>query len=678
MQEVDLDKTDELPVLDMVKLSAAEADPALLARLDPNATTADTDRHARVDLPSLIDSVQQAEARIAQQSAHQEVLDRELKTAREKIEESTRDILRLTGEAQALRSTLEAREESLAQALRTVGDRDHAVAELRRDLAGIQAKLAEARTAAEQAEQEFAATQGRLTKEHAANRAQLGDELAATRDRLQADLAATRSRLEGELSSTREKLGAELQSARGQIESGRSELAASQRNLSELSARLADGENSLASAQREAEMYRKRSTEFLENLRSNEFRRSNQEDIFRELDARLASAQGEAANAVSQAERLEQQLRSSQADADARSRRNAELESTLAKSAQTLEQQASTLTAADRTRQELDARLRDLEAQITRNGRERTQFVTDLAARDRSLQEERETKSQLQVQLQSLEAAQAEHLARLAELDRRLGDAQQQKRLDDEALQRQAGALESSRADAAAQLGRIATLEGELSATSALLEEVRRPIEDAEAEIRQLRIDLETRGREMETSREEIKHLQTSLERSKGALEEREFLIRRLERSANTSAQVLGRLQSSIERLGTATPLPAAASAEPAAEPSAFHPTLLRIDNGSATTFALGQRTRVGRSPESDVRIESSSVSRHHALIITGARHCIIEDLNSTNGVLVNGRKVNRQKLKDGDTLVIGEAHFKYIESGALSEEPNPVSFAPS
>jgi pSer/pThr/pTyr-binding forkhead associated (FHA) protein len=40
-------------------------------------------------------------------------------------------------------------------------------------------------------------------------------------------------------------------------------------------------------------------------------------------------------------------------------------------------------------------------------------------------------------------------------------------------------------------------------------------------------------------------------------------------------------------------------------------------------------------------------------------RDVIIEDLNSTNGVLVNGRKISRHLLHDGDVLTIGDAQFR-------------------
>ena len=95
----------------------------------------------------------------------------------------------------------------------------------------------------------------------------------------------------------------------------------------------------------------------------------------------------------------------------------------------------------------------------------------------------------------------------------------------------------------------------------------------------------------------------------------------------------------------------------------------VRIDGSYNTTYALTRRTRIGRATGCEMHIESSSVSRHHALVLTSSRDVIIEDLNSTNGVLVNGRKVSRQLLHDGDIVAIGEAQFRLtikFASGAL------------
>jgi pSer/pThr/pTyr-binding forkhead associated (FHA) protein len=102
---------------------------------------------------------------------------------------------------------------------------------------------------------------------------------------------------------------------------------------------------------------------------------------------------------------------------------------------------------------------------------------------------------------------------------------------------------------------------------------------------------------------------------------------------------------------------------------------LLRIDSPENTAYPLARRTRIGRAPGCELQIESSSVSRHHALVLLGQRDVIIEDLNSTNGVLVNGRKISRQLLNDGDTVTIGDAQFRLkLSVTRVSGSPPPKS----
>ncbi|HTF43459.1 MAG TPA: FHA domain-containing protein, partial [Terriglobales bacterium] len=148
----------------------------------------------------------------------------------------------------------------------------------------------------------------------------------------------------------------------------------------------------------------------------------------------------------------------------------------------------------------------------------------------------------------------------------------------------------------------------------------------------------------------------SALERTRGQLEEREFLIRRLERSESNNANVLGRIQTSMERLGSS--VVAGAGGAPSPE---WSPELIRIDGDRSISHTLGRRTRIGRATGCELHVDSTSVSRHHALILAGTREAIIEDLNSTNGVIVNGRKVTRQVLNDGDILTIGEIQFRYV-----------------
>jgi hypothetical protein len=134
--------------------------------------------------------------------------------------------------------------------------------------------------------------------------------------------------------------------------------------------------------------------------------------------------------------------------------------------------------------------------------------------------------------------------------------------------------------------------------------------------------------------------------------------VKRLEADAHASAAVLGNLQLNMQRLGredTGT----RAALQPAPALTVLR-VLIRQEGGSDVVYPLGRRTSVGRTPDNDIQVDASWISRHHAVLLSGPDHCIVEDLNSTNGVLVNGRRVGRQILHDGDTVTVGKTEFRY------------------
>jgi hypothetical protein len=74
---------------------------------------------------------------------------------------------------------------------------------------------------------------------------------------------------------------------------------------------------------------------------------------------------------------------------------------------------------------------------------------------------------------------------------------------------------------------------------------------------------------------------------------------------------------------------------------------------------ALGQRTLIGRSEHNDVCLPSPYLSLHHAVIVGTPQGYYLVDLNSVNGVLLNGRKIERVALCDEDILGIGPFRLK-------------------
>ena len=76
-------------------------------------------------------------------------------------------------------------------------------------------------------------------------------------------------------------------------------------------------------------------------------------------------------------------------------------------------------------------------------------------------------------------------------------------------------------------------------------------------------------------------------------------------------------------------------------------------------TFPLG-RVIVGRSPDNEIYIKSKFVSRHHAQLVSDENGCVIEDLNSTNGVFLGEKQVKKCRLRDGDVVSLGVHELVY------------------
>jgi pSer/pThr/pTyr-binding forkhead associated (FHA) protein len=73
-------------------------------------------------------------------------------------------------------------------------------------------------------------------------------------------------------------------------------------------------------------------------------------------------------------------------------------------------------------------------------------------------------------------------------------------------------------------------------------------------------------------------------------------------------------------------------------------------------------RLIIGRTADNDVQIESKFISRHHCQITTTFEGCVLEDLNSTNGVYVKSKRIRRHHLNDGDVVVLGKHEIMYLD----------------
>ncbi|HLW25849.1 MAG TPA: FHA domain-containing protein [Steroidobacteraceae bacterium] len=623
----DLESTDKLPILteidvaqfaeDAVRLENTAVQPVLISQ----SLVPEFARPSPVDLPALAESVRTVEARISRQSAEYEALSRLYERARD-------------AEAAAAERA-EAVSEALARASSTLAVEQHRLQQMEQALAektslaeAARTRLDEALRALERHQSEARTLRDALATREAtivqvlhslgerdAQLSALQREHAQTVPVLEARLQMT-AQLEEELKGEREHaeaVVAELEEARARIATFEAQR---KRDVSELARARAEA----ASALRQAETY-------LEALRTRDWRRGFQQNLQREWDERAATASADRAALAAECERLKQ--------------------TTAALSAKVIEQDA----LIARKQQELldSQRARaDLASRHAARESECAHLVDELKARDEALSEARAQNS-----------GEAQRVSeRLSEVEARCEEQRQR--------------IEQLESDAV-------THEEEMQVLLAHLNEARKPVQGFLAESKRLKDELAAKkdelavkGLGLEQLTEENRELQATLERTRGALEEREFLIRRLERSESNNAHVLGRLQTSIEKLGNAPTPPAPAVEECRGE-------LVRLES-DAVPYLLTRRTRIGRAPGCELQIDSSSVSRYHALILKGPRDVIVEDLNSTNGVIVNGRKISRQLLNDGDLVTIGDVKFRLVlrRPGQIAQGSSTAAPAPS
>lgn len=94
----------------------------------------------------------------------------------------------------------------------------------------------------------------------------------------------------------------------------------------------------------------------------------------------------------------------------------------------------------------------------------------------------------------------------------------------------------------------------------------------------------------------------------------------------------------------------------------------LLVVGGGAQSGRVHPLTRntvvVGRSPDADIRIQDASLSLQHACIIHSQNGFEIEDLGSTNGTFVAGRRVREAPLRHGNHLKLGNVEFTFLRPG--------------
>jgi hypothetical protein len=367
-----------------------------------------------------------------------------------------------------------------------------------------------------------------------------------------------------------------------------------------------------------------------------------------------------------------------------------------------IEELRHALASAERRIEELNERARIADTEravaIARAGAENAQLREQLTIHLESLHTSKERLGVFRADLPELEDQLFERGDRIAALERELAtvratlaerDAVLAKR--DQRSDALEGDVRNLRASIARRDTQIATLEADLAArqqresllnsrlsealasTDPYVPQLRGELAERDEQLRLLKLDLELarthaaeKDQDLQVAEESIRNLEIEVRDKTGKLEEANVtveewraVIAESQRSILERDGRIQQLQSDLEkRVSVANDSAAQTGEEIALEGPAR--VLIRTDGNTDFVHVLGRRTRIGRGPDNELVLDTKHVSRYHAVLLAGPTHTQIEDLNSTNGVFVNGKRISRQALKDGDRVTVGRTQFRY------------------
>lgn len=101
------------------------------------------------------------------------------------------------------------------------------------------------------------------------------------------------------------------------------------------------------------------------------------------------------------------------------------------------------------------------------------------------------------------------------------------------------------------------------------------------------------------------------------------------------------------------------------------------LDGNSLGEYALNkERITIGRRPANDIHIDNLAVSGEHAVITTIGDDSFLEDMNSTNGTLVNNKAIRKHVLQHNDVIEFGKYQLLYVNQAQAKTSANTGGFA--
>ena len=127
-------------------------------------------------------------------------------------------------------------------------------------------------------------------------------------------------------------------------------------------------------------------------------------------------------------------------------------------------------------------------------------------------------------------------------------------------------------------------------------------------------------------------------------------------------------------QVGVPGRMPESANDDPGA--TAVRPVVpryvLRGVSGAAfgRSYPIHGSTTAGRSPECDLCLDEAGLSRVHARLMPTDEGVLLEDLGSTNGTFLNGKRVLRGEARTGDEIGFDTLRFRLIAPGQADASP--------
>jgi len=96
---------------------------------------------------------------------------------------------------------------------------------------------------------------------------------------------------------------------------------------------------------------------------------------------------------------------------------------------------------------------------------------------------------------------------------------------------------------------------------------------------------------------------------------------------------------------------------------------ILSLDGAHLSEYPLTKvRTTIGRRPANDIHLDNLAVSGDHAVIVKTDNDFYVEDLDSTNGTLVNNEVTKKHLLQHGDVIAFGKFQLKYLDDATSND----------